>query len=205
MVKTLYLIRHGEALHNVMFNKMGAKAFRSPLVIDAPLTQTGQEQSIRLGYQWKEKLNIELVLVSPLMRTLETAMNIFGDTEIKIEAQDFLREYPIGEDTCNKRSDRSHYKKKFPNIDFSDIVEDKDIEWTNERETMESLEDRIYQLKQYVNNRSEENIAIVGHSSYIGKVKDNYISYIENGDKELLHCHPYEYIVETKGTDKKGG
>ena len=27
----------------------------------------------------------------------------------------------------------------------------------------------------------------------------------KNGDKELLHCHPYKYIVEDTGTDEKGG
>ena len=121
MVKTLYLIRHGEALHNVMFKKMGEAAFRSPLVIDAPLTQMGQEQSIRLGYQWKEKLNIELVLVSPLMRTLETAMNIFGELRTPIVCQEFLREYPLGRDTCNRRSDRDFLQKKFPKIDFNNL------------------------------------------------------------------------------------
>ena len=205
MVQTLYLIRHGEALHNVLFKKMGVKAFRLPMATDAALTYLGQEQSIQLGYKWEQKSNIELVLVSPLMRTLETAMNIFGDTDVKIMAHDFLREYPIGEDTCNKRSDRSYFKRKFPRIDFTGIAKDRDIDWTEERETMESFEDRIHQMKQYVNNRSEKKIAIVGHSSYIGKVKDNYISYMENGDKELLHCHPYEYIVEDTGTDEKGG
>mgnify|MGYP001169291272 CR=1 FL=1 len=35
-------------------------------------------------------------------------------------------------------------------------------------------------------------IAIVSHSGFIGRYKDKYIRYIENGDTELKHCFPYE-------------
>ena len=72
--------------------------------IDSPLTGEGHLQSIELGQSWKKKSEIELVLVSPLMTNSETAMNIFGDTDIPMISEEFLREYPIGEDTCNKRS-----------------------------------------------------------------------------------------------------
>ena len=80
MSKLLYLIRHGYALHNELFLKNGCNPliFRSSEVFDAPLTQYGHDQSIQLGYNWKNKHKVELVVVSPLMRTLETAMNIFA-------------------------------------------------------------------------------------------------------------------------------
>ena len=80
MSKNLYLIRHGHSLHNELFNKIGVEAFRSALTIDSPLTNEGHLQSIELGNTWQKKNEIELILISPLTRTLETAMNIFGDT-----------------------------------------------------------------------------------------------------------------------------
>ena len=66
MTKTLYLIRHGFSLHNELYHKIGVDAFRRKEVVDAPLTFLGQQQSIELGQQWKEKHKVDLVLVSPL-------------------------------------------------------------------------------------------------------------------------------------------
>ena len=195
MIKNLYLIRHGHSLHNELFHKIGVKAFRIPQTIDSPLTNEGQLQSIELGQSWQKKREIDLVLVSPLTRTLETAMNIFGDTDIPMVSEEFLREYPIGEDTCNKRSSLTLLKNKYPRIDFN-LISDQDTLWTSEyRETIDELEQRLDKMVKYLQNRKEINIAIVGHSSYFGQFKDNHIGYIENGDEELKHCYPYEYIL----------
>ena len=195
MIKNLYLIRHGHSLHNELFHKIGVKAFRIPATIDAPLTNEGHLQSIELGQSWPKKREIELVLVSPLTRTLETAMNIFGDTDIPMISEEFLREYPIGEDTCNKRSSLTLLKNKYPRIDFN-LISDQDTLWTSEyRETIDELEQRLDKMVKYLRNRKEINIAIVGHSSYFGQFKDNHIGYIENGDEDLKHCYPYEYIL----------
>jgi len=196
MSKSLYLIRHGHSLHNELFHKIGVQAFRIPATIDSPLTQEGYLQSIELGQSWQKKKEIELVLVSPLTRTLETCMNIFGDTEIPIISQEFLREYPIGEDTCNKRSSLTLLKNKFPKIKFQLDV-DQDTLWKEDsRENMIELEQRLEKMITYLQKRHEKNIAIVGHSSFFGQFKDNHIGYLENGDEEVKHCYPYEFILD---------
>ena len=196
MSQSLYLIRHGYALHNELFPKLGVRAFRIPATIDAPLTHEGHRQSIELGYSWKGKGDIELVLVSPLTRTLETCMNIFGDTDIPIESYEFLREYPIGEDTCNQRSSLKEIKNKFPKIEFHLDV-NKDTLWkSEERETIDELETRLNRMVEFIKLRPETNIAIVGHGSFFGQFKDYHIRYMENGDEELKHCYPYEFILD---------
>jgi len=196
MSKILHLVRHGHSLHNELFHKIGTQAFRIPLTIDSPLTQEGHLQSIELGQSWQNKKEIELVLVSPLTRTLETCMNIFGDIDIPIISQEFLREYPIGEDTCNKRSSLTLLKNKFPKIEFQLDV-DQDTLWKEDyRENMIELEQRLEKMITYLQKRPEKNIAIVGHSSFFGQFKDNHIGYIENGDEELKHCYPYEFILD---------
>ena len=197
MSKSLYLIRHGHSLHNELFHKIGVQAFRIPATIDSPLTQEGHLQSIELGQSWQRKKDIELVLVSPLTRTLETCMNIFGDTEISIISQEFLREYPIGEDTCKKRSSMTSLNNRFPKIEFQLDV-DQDTLWKEDyRENMIELEQRLEKMITYLQKRPEKNIAIIGHSSFFGQFKDNHIGYIENGDEELKHCWPYEFILDS--------
>ena len=196
MSKILHLVRHGHSLHNELFHKMGTQAFRIAATIDSPLTQEGHLQSIELGQSWEMKKEIELVLVSPLTRTLETCMNIFGDTEIPIISHEFLREYPIGEDTCNKRSSLTLLKNRFPNIEFQLDV-DQDTLWKEDyRENMIELEQRLEKMITYLQSRPEKNIAIVGHSSFFGQFKDNHIGYLENGDEELKHCYPYEFTLD---------
>jgi broad specificity phosphatase PhoE len=196
MSKILHLVRHGHSLHNELFHKIGVQAFRVPATIDSPLTQEGHLQSIELGQSWQTKKDIELILVSPLTRALETCMNIFGDTNIPMVSQEFLREYPIGEDTCNKRSSLSLLKNRFPKIDFQLDV-DQDTLWKEDyRENMIELEQRLEEMITYLQKRPEKNIAIIGHSSFFGQFKDNHIGYQENGDEELKHCWPYEFILD---------
>jgi len=195
MSKLLYLIRHGHALHNELFQKIGVQAFRVPEVIDSPLTETGLTQAKTLGEDWHNKNDIELVLVSPLTRCLETAVNIF-DPMTPIVCQEFLREFPIGEDTCNMRSDTNFLRDKYPTIDFKEINLLTDSLWTEEREPIEGLDKRIIQMIEYIKRRPEKKIAIVSHASFIGHFKDNHIAYIENGEQELKHCYPYEYKLD---------
>ena len=197
MSKILHLVRHGHSLHNELFHKIGVQAFRIPATIDSPLTNEGHLQSIELGQSWQKKKEIELVLVSPLTRTLETCMNIFGDTDIPMISKEFLREYPIGEDTCNKRSSLTLLKNKFPKIEFN-LESDPDNLWNSDyRESIQELEQRLDDMIKYLHKRKELNIAIIGHSSFFGQFKDNHIGYMENGDEELKHCYPYEFILNT--------
>ena len=51
-------------------------------------------------------------------------------------------------------------------------------------------------MKEYIMKRPETHIAIVGHSSFLGQFKDKKIGYRENGDEDLKHCHPYEFILD---------
>ena len=194
MSQYLYLIRHGMALHNELYETMGVHAFTCPEVIDSPLTSEGHLQARSLAQTIHEK-QIEVVLVSPLMRTLQTAHGIFKDTGIPIRCFEWLREFPIGQDTCNQRSDISELKIRFPKIDFSEIDEDRDVLWTETRETRASLQRRVDDAKRYIKTLPETKIAIVSHNGFIGQFKDNHISYMENGEQDLKHCEPYEYRI----------
>jgi len=192
-MKTLYLIRHGESEHNILFRKFGKKIFYDKKYYNTKLTKLGHEQSLQLGKTWIDKNKIELVLISSLSRTLQTATNIFKNTNIYMIALDCLKEYPQGLHTVNKRSNKNILEKQFSNIDFSYITSNKDNTWNpNIEEDISNLNKRINEFKSFLSTRKENNIAIVGHNSFIGQLKDNKIPLIENGDVELKHCYPYQ-------------
>ena len=86
MSKTLYCIRHGLSLHNKLYHKHGSKTFYDKDYVDTMLLPEGRQQAQILGKTWNEINNIELVIVSPLKRTLETAVNIIETIDVPIIA-----------------------------------------------------------------------------------------------------------------------
>tara|TARA_B100001123_G_scaffold58228_1_gene62627 strand:- start:529 stop:1113 length:585 start_codon:yes stop_codon:yes gene_type:complete len=190
MSKLLYLIRHGLALHNENFLKYGEKTFFDPKYVDTHLIEEGIQQSLQFGKTWQNIDDIELVLVSPLYRALETATNIFKNKDVPIISLEELREYSIGQHTCNKRSSKDILMLNFPHINFDDI-KGGDYLWTTESEGILSLEKRINNIKNYIKKRDEKVICIVSHTQFLEKMKYNKISLMENGKSKINHCFPY--------------
>jgi broad specificity phosphatase PhoE len=159
--KNIYLIRHAQAVHNVAGEKDHA-AYSYPEFFDAQLTPHGWDQVDDL----RKHVNvcglakkIELVVVSPLLRTMQTAAGVFGgDKYISTSTQE--EEKPLmvenagnscrqtisstnsppfiaieycrermGRNPCDKRRRITEYSALFPGIDFSQIENDEDVYW----------------------------------------------------------------------------
>ena len=63
VAKRVFLIRHGEALHNINFSLFGKDAYYHKENLDAPLTNTGLLQATKLGNKWLNKPESELKIV----------------------------------------------------------------------------------------------------------------------------------------------
>ncbi len=192
MNKHVYCIRHGKAQHNVNYEVHGSKAFYDPNFVDTLLVEEGYQQAEQLRETWTDISKIELVIVSPLQRTLQTACEIFKNTSIPIISLDFVREFPLGKHTCNKRSSLKYLQSKYPTIQFVDFHTDNDEVWLSHREeTIDELNIRIQKLKNYILQRPETHIAFVNHSSFMGQMIDKTIRHLDRGQEELIHCYPY--------------
>lgn len=192
MSKVIYCIRHGLSQHNLNYYKYGSQTFYDPQFVDTRLVLEGYAQAKELRETWNHLSTVELVIVSPLKRCLQTATELFRDTKIPMIALETVREYPMGLQTCNQRSTKESLQSQFPHIDFSDLQTNEDTLWNSEREeTIDELNTRINVFKKYVLERPESTIAFVNHSSFICQMKDNSIKYLDNGDQELSHCYPY--------------
>ena len=80
-------IRHAEGTHNVAAREFGSDKIlvNNPDFWDAPLTPTGVQQCLELRQalrvrpsQGRSFTHFDLVICSPLTRTLQTATHIFG-------------------------------------------------------------------------------------------------------------------------------
>ena len=191
MEKNCYFIRHGYAIHNQLFWDIGTRAYTD--FRDTNLCYEGYEQAKKLNKTWLELKNIDLVCVSPCVRTLDTALFIFKNHKAPLIAKDFLIEFTIGgSDICNQRKDIEDLRCLYPTFDFSQI-KNNTLEWGENKESLVSLQHRIDDMLTWIGKRPEKNIAIVSHSSFIGKFKDGLIG---DENNQLEHCYPYNIKIK---------
>ncbi|KAF5731891.1 phosphoglycerate mutase-like protein 1 isoform X1 [Tripterygium wilfordii] len=195
--KTLHLVRHAQGIHNVDGEK-NYKAYLSPEYFDAQITPLGWQQVDNLRkhvHACGLSKRIDLVIASPLLRTLQTAVGVFGGEGYVDEmdiiplmaanaansgrnaisslncppfiAVELCREH-LGVHPCDRRRNVSEYQFLFPAIDFSLIESDEDILWKpNVRETKAELAARGLNFMNWLWTRKEKEIAIVTHSGFL--------------------------------------
>ena len=139
----VYLVRHAEARHNVEERRVIKKAsdagktkeeaelarkaalWADESLLDATLSQAGAEQVGASALGIKKMLSDthygppELVLVSPLRRTLQTATGLFG-ADVRVSAVEALREKRTGM-ACDERLAVPELQGEYPHIDFSEV------------------------------------------------------------------------------------
>jgi len=122
--KTVYFVRHAEALHNEAFKVRGRAAYEDPCFVDPELTPLGVQQCLALRPQAAAvQASLELLVVSPLRRTLETAVHAFGPPvgeRAPWVAHEAVRER-IGRNTCDRRRALSVIQAEHPAVDFSHV------------------------------------------------------------------------------------
>tara|TARA_B100001142_G_C14163052_1_gene589246 strand:- start:308 stop:880 length:573 start_codon:yes stop_codon:yes gene_type:complete len=186
----LYCIRHGYSLHNDLFKKIGEKAYRLPECTDSYLLKSGIEDAMNFNLKYFSKLqNVDLVLVSPLTRALQTADICFTGLNVPVIVLDILKEWPNGLDTPNYRKNKSELKNRFSKFNFDYIKSEEDDNWNKEREeTIDELKIRINSFENFIRERKEMKICVIGHTSFLSTM-------IWGEEKNMEHCRIYEKLV----------
>ncbi|KAK9810253.1 hypothetical protein WJX72_007356 [[Myrmecia] bisecta] len=148
--KEVFFIRHGEGWHNIGYEDQE----------DAHLTPFGWAQAAAVKqHMVSQNLRVQLVVVSPLMRTLETAVGIFGGGPVTDPQQPVLMlakgEEPkrrtaqpamacapgvpfiahegcrerMGVNPCDRHRPLSLTRELYPGVDFSLVKSDRDVDW----------------------------------------------------------------------------
>jgi broad specificity phosphatase PhoE len=98
--KRVWIIRHGESKAQEIQQLSTGDELRSAkgnALLDCALSDTGHKQAHSLNQTSKSDLQaIELVVVSPLTRALQTACLCFEGITVPIVAHAGLTEFPIG-------------------------------------------------------------------------------------------------------------
>ena len=179
MIKHVYCIRHGKSTHNVDYQNRGIEAYTDPIHEDANLVPLGIQQAAKLSSEWNEKNNIDLIITSPLLRTMDTTVHIFKNTNKPVIVLDEVREFPLGSHITNKRKPKDYLEKVYPEFDLSNIPEEAA---EMEKETIDNLKQRVNQTKKIIKSLNAKNIALVCHSSFLKEFLET--------DDNICHCEP---------------
>ncbi|KAL9305612.1 putative phosphoglycerate/bisphosphoglycerate mutase, active, histidine phosphatase superfamily [Arabidopsis thaliana] len=155
--KIIHLLRHGQALHNVEAEK-DRNALLSPHLFDAPLTDHGHQQVENL----RERVvssgllkRVELVVTSPLFRTMQTAVGVFGN-EYK---QSSMTSSPpiLALEVARDRNVCLIYIRR-------NIESEEDNLWRPDvRESEEEILARGLEFMKWLWKRPEKEVAVVSH------------------------------------------
>jgi broad specificity phosphatase PhoE len=202
--KIVHFQRHGQGTHNEIY-RVWTETHGKPLdlsetnpqknplllpnVIDAPLTEKGRNQCLEQRPLASDLLGVELVIVSPLVRALQTAHITFVDhlptttaandddgsggassapqrKNAKWVAHEGIRE-ELGLLLCNQRRPLSETKLEFPHVDFSHLSHhgEEDVVWNNhcqQRQTFNTDENRMGNASQ-----QRETTVDMSHRCYV--------------------------------------
>ena len=178
MTKEIYLIRHAQSEANAALDLEDPNTS----YFDARITPLGKEQALNTKKRL-ENINFDLMLCSPLTRTMQTFSLIFPipikNTIILPIAREHL------DHSCDVGRQPSILKKEFPDFDFSQV---KKFWWNNnipidERtinyETIEDLDKRVLIFKSWINARPEKKIALVSHGTFISRIINFFLNNCE--------------------------
>ena len=142
--KVVYLVRHAQAKHNVVELEAQARVraagggveeqeaarkatLHDPLFRDASLSGSGKDQVALSAADFRRLLRethcppAEVVFVSPLERTLQTAQLLFPG-HARMICLEALREKRTGL-PCDERKPAELLRGRFPSVDFADVLE----------------------------------------------------------------------------------
>ena len=177
MTKKIYLIRHAQSEANAASDLDISKFY-----YDARLTVLGKKQALKTQKKL-ENINFDLMLCSPLTRTLQTFSIIFPKPIANTKILSFVREHL--DHSCDVGRQPSVLQKEYPNFDFKEL---KKFWWNNNipidenvinYESIDDLDKRVNQFKIWIANRPEKNIALVSHGTFISRIINTFLDNCE--------------------------
>lgn len=195
--KVVHLIRHGQGFHNLCALSIGREArcsrrlgdiyrdfgrsvdstgqeddqsnpYGRPEIVDPPLTAVGREQAKALRPTTTALSGVDLVVVSPLARAVQTAQLALPHLKGKVPwiGHPDVAE-SSGKNTCDKRRDKAEIVEDFPFVDWALFESEEDNFWTPTRETARSVSDRGYEFLLWLRARRERQVAVATHSAWL--------------------------------------
>lgn len=198
--KIIHFVRHAEGHHNVAGKKDPVNGYLNYALIDAELTEEGIQQCVALRDKVQDSLSTaQLVVVSPMNRTIKTAQHCFPKFENKVPwiALEDIRER-TGRHWCDKRHSLTKHKASYPNVNFDHVTHDEDplFHLYTGREPNADIIQRGKNFVEWLANRPEKEIIVVSHSGFLTFLLSDVMQ-LENADEttKFDNCELRSFIV----------
>ncbi|EHK19767.1 uncharacterized protein TRIVIDRAFT_68229 [Trichoderma virens Gv29-8] len=184
---SIHILRHGQSLHNV---------HRGYPHRDPPLTDIGSQQASNV----RPPAEPDLILVSPMTRTIQTALIVFSrhlktsPTKVELQVWPDLRE--AHDAVCNRGVSRAEMAAKFPQFDLSACHE----EWDYLPHSFEDAVMRAERVRRRLKDlsRSYKNIFLVTHRGFI--------AFLVKGERfDVCESRSYRFAAENEVNEQRYG
>ncbi|KAI0366245.1 phosphoglycerate mutase-like protein [Pilatotrama ljubarskyi] len=198
--KRIYLTRHAEAEHNVS---------EDYTIRDAPLTARGREQAAALNEATKDTVQAvaDLLVTSPLRRTLSTTLVGFPHLRQRLEAQGkpiivLPQLQEVNDLPCDTGSDRAVLEAdpEFAGLDFSALTPDWNSKQGFYAATEDAIRARARWVRQWLRSRPERHIVVVSHGDCL-----RYITKGQNTHEPWANVEMREFTFAADESEDKDG
>lgn len=173
----MILVRHGQSEWNAVYNRTRI----DPNIPDPPLTAEGRRQA-EAAAQVLGRSGIERLLVSPYVRTLETAEIIAAHAGTVVVVEPMVRERAAF--SCDIGTPRSRLAARWPHLSFDHVEE---IWWPKEMESEAELDRRCGRFRATARSLVDwQRVAVVTHWGFI-----RGITGAEARNGELIRFDPH--------------
>eukprot|EP01038_Epipyxis_sp_PR26KG_P005051 gene5051-7049_t len=201
-VKVIHFVRHAQGDHNVAGEQDRFYGYLREDLEDANLTTTGIIQCKKLSEKAKHVVsNSQLLLVSPMNRTIQTAKYSFPylltkESKIKWLALESIREQ-TGLHPCDRRKSISEHKLIYNYIDFSFIENDKDplYHLYTQREPNHKVVERGNEFMKWLSDQTEDDIIVVTHSAFLRHLFNEVIQVDERDKAHFENCEMRSFRI----------
>ncbi|KAI5247626.1 phosphoglycerate mutase-like protein [Aureobasidium subglaciale] len=204
MPPTLHLVRHAEGFHNCSWH---GESIHDPL-----LTEKGEAQCAELCKNFPYHDKIDLLMASPMKRTIQTCKLSFKPA---VEKGLKIMLMPLAQESSNEPMDTGSEVSEIKNM-FGDLVDEHRItdvfpHWTSNcgrfDEDPEVMIERATMLRLFVRDREEKNVVLVSHGTFAHAITGNFSREGEQLTRmwENAECRSYTFdegegakIIETE-------
>ncbi|KAK4630452.1 hypothetical protein CLAFUW4_08615 [Fulvia fulva] len=169
MPPKVHIVRHAEGFHNC---SKGGEGIHDPF-----LTEKGQEQCRELCSQFSEHDKIDLLMASPMKRTIQTCQTSFAPVVARGHK---ILLMPLAQESSNEPMDTGSSEEQLKDT-FGDLIDTSRLElfpyWHSNKGQFDtdgvSQIERALHLRNVLKGRPEKNIVLVTHGSFAHFVAGN--------------------------------
>ncbi|OQE10622.1 hypothetical protein PENFLA_c085G10382 [Penicillium flavigenum] len=174
MSPIIHCVRHAQGVHNL--------SQANHHLPDPELTPLGEEQARALGTRFPELGNIELILSSPLRRTIQTALLAFPsrDKNLQVIAWPELQE--ASDLVCDTGRDLVEIKAEFEDlpVDFTLVEPGWHIKQGKWAPVADRLLERAQLVRLWLSQRSEKEIVVVSHGCFLHFLTGDWVNAVNS-------------------------